>query len=84
MCTLLDAFEKEGLEKGMKKGMAQGMLQGREEGIKDGRYSLAEDFAKRNSMNIETSMTQLGFSDEEKAGYNAWKAKKNQEDKKTA
>ena len=65
MCTLLDAFEKEGIEKG----------------IKEGQYMIAERYSKTHNVNIETSMTQLDFSDEEKAGYYEWKAKKEKGEK---
>lgn len=62
MCTLLDEFEKEGLEKGLKQG------------ILIGKYQSAEKYAKKNRTTIENAMEQLDFSDEEKAGYAAFKS----------
>ena len=42
---------------------------------------IAERYSKTHNVNIETSMTQLDFSDEEKAGYYEWKAKKEKGEK---
>lgn len=66
MCTLLDEFEKEGLEKGLKQGIEQGIL--------IGKYQSAEKYAKKNRTTVENAMEQLDFSDEEKAGYAAFKS----------
>lgn len=74
MCSLLDAFEKEGLEKGMAKGMAQGMAQGEKNGEKKGRYDSLEKLMKKTNMSLSEAMDALDFSDEEKSGYEQWKS----------
>ena len=73
MCTLLDAFEKEGLEKGLKKGLEKGL----EKGIAIGQYQIAERYARKHSISIEAAMAQLSFSEKEMSGYTAWKAADN-------
>ena len=86
MCTLLDAFEKKGIEKGIeqgiekgieqgiKKGIEQGIEKGIEQGIEQGRYLSVESLARKCKMPIETAMEQLDFSEKEKSGYAEWKA----------
>lgn len=65
MCTLLDAFEKQGIEQGLEKGL--------EKGIPIGHYQMADRYADINHTSVEDAMKRLGFSDKEKAGYYAWK-----------
>ncbi len=77
MCTLLDAFEKEGLEKGLKKGLEKGIKKGLEKGIAIGQYQIAERYARKHSISIEAAMAQLSFSKKEMSGYAAWKAADN-------
>lgn len=62
MCTLLDAFQKDGLEKGLEKG------------ILIGKYQSADKYAQKHNTTIEDAMEQLDFSEEEKAGYATWKS----------
>lgn len=71
MCTLLDAFEKEGMEKGI--------AQGEKSGEKRGRYQSLEKLMKKTEMSLPEAMDALDFSDEEKSGYEQWKS-----DNKTA
>ena len=65
MCTLLDAFEKEGMEKGI--------AQGEKRGEKKGRYHSLDELMKNTTMSVSEAMNALGFSDEEKSGYEQWK-----------
>ena len=74
MCTLLDAFEKKGIEKGIEQGIEKGIEQGIEKGIEQGRYLSAESLARKCNMPVETAMEQLDFSEKEKSGYAEWKA----------
>ena len=66
MCTLLDAFEKEGIEKGITQGI--------DKGHKSGRYESLDELMKNTNMSISEAMNALGFSDEEKSGYEQWKS----------
>ena len=70
MCTLLDAFEKEGMEKGIAKGRQEGITQG----LTTGRYQSLDELMKNTNMSISEAMNALGFSDEEKSGYEQWKS----------
>ena len=70
MCTLLDAFEKEGMEK----GIAQGEKSGEKRGEKKGRYHSLDELMKNTTMSVSEAMNALGFSDEEKSGYEQWKS----------
>jgi len=70
MCTLLDAFEKEGMEK----GIAQGEKSGEKRGEKKGRYHSLDELMKNTTMSVSEAMNALGFSDEEKSGYKQWKS----------
>ena len=78
MCTLLDAFEKEGMEKGIVQGRQEGLEQGLEQGITQGlttgRYQSLEKLMKNTNMSITEAMNALDFSDEEKSGYEQWKS----------
>ena len=82
MCTLLDAFEKEGMEKGIAKGRQEGLEQGLKQGINQGitqglttgRYQSLEKLMKNTNMSITEAMNALDFSDEEKSGYEQWKS----------
>ena len=62
MCTLLDAFEKEGMEKGIAQGLTTG------------RYQSLEKLMKKTEMSLAEAMDALDFSDEEKSGYEQWKS----------
>ena len=70
MCTLLDAFEKEGMEK----GIAQGEKSVEKRGEKKGRYHSLDELMKNTTMSVSEAMNALGFSDEEKSGYKQWKS----------
>ena len=70
MCTLLDAFEKEGMEKGIAKGRQEGITQG----LTTGRYQSLEKLMKKTEMSLTEAMDALDFSDEEKSGYEQWKS----------
>lgn len=71
MCTLLDAFEEQGIAKGIKQGI--------EQGIPIGHYQMADRYADINNTTVEDAMQKLGFSDEEKAGYHRWEKTQKQE-----
>lgn len=62
MCSLLDAFEKEGMEKGMEKGLEQG------------RYQSLEKLMKKTGMSISEAMDALDFSEEERSSYKQWQS----------
>lgn len=74
MCTLLDAFEKEGMEKGIAQGRQEGLEQGITQGLTTGRYQSLDELMKNTAMPITEAMNALGFSDEEKSGYEQWKS----------
>jgi len=72
MCSLLDAFEKEGMQKGMQKGMEKGLAKGEKNGVKKGRYESLEKLMKKTKMSLSEAMDALDFSTEEKSGYEQW------------
>lgn len=65
MCSLLDAFEKQGHDKGRAEGLA--------EGLEQGRYRSLENLMKNSDMTASAAMAALGFSEAEKSGYEKWK-----------
>lgn len=69
MCSLLDAFEKQGHDK----GRAEGLAEGRAEGFEQGKYESLENLMQTTDMSVSEAMAALCFSEAEKSGYEKWK-----------
>lgn len=76
MCTLLDAFEREGTEKGRAEGIdigrTEGIDIGRTEGIDIGRYRSLKSLIAKTGMSETEAMDVLSFTETEKSGYKVW------------
>lgn len=52
--------------------MAQGIAKGINQGLTTGRHQSLEQLLRNTAMSVPEAMNALGFSDEEKSGYERW------------